>query len=272
MKPTLLAIFAHPDDESSCSGTLAMAVSRGWRVVFACATRGEEGEIADSSLANQNNLWQVRENEMRNACKVLGIDEVYFLDYCDSGMAGSPSNDNPTSFMRADPEVVRRQLVELIRKVKPHTLLTFEPYGVYGHPDHIAVSKFATESFDLAGNANIFPDAGDPWQAQRLFYAAMATDWFERARRQMAVMNLNTDGFENLAQYLKPITDEQITHRLDVSGFYPVKMESLRCHKTQIGPDSAFFHMMKPEFADLQGEEMFIQAQPSSPIFDLFSF
>ena len=270
MKPTLLAIFAHPDDESGCSGTLGMAVARGWRVVFACATRGEEGEIADPSLATPENLWQVREQEMRRACKVLGIDEVYFLDYCDSGMAGTPPNDNPKSFMQADPEMVHRQLVQLIRDVKPHTILTFEPYGIYGHPDHIAISKFATEAFDMAGQSGVFLETGLPWQAQRLFYMAMSIDWFERVRARMAEMKLDTSGFENLAQYLKPALDGQITHRLDVSEFVPAKMESLRCHKTQIGPNSPFYHMLKPEFEEIQGEEMFIQVKPASPIVDLF--
>ena len=270
MSLTLLAIFAHPDDESGCSGTLAMAVARGWRVVFACATRGEEGEIADPVLATQENLWQVREREMRCALKVLGIDEVYFLDYCDSGMAGTPPNDNPKSFMQADSEMIHRQLVQLIRDIKPHTILTFEPYGVYGHPDHIAISKFTTDAFDLAGQSGAFPETGDPWQAQRLFYMAMSIDWFERARDLMAMMNLDTSGFENLAQYLKPALDRQISHRLDVSEFVPRKMESLSCHRTQIGPNSAFYHLMKSEFHALHREESFIQVRPASPILDFF--
>jgi len=271
MSKTLLAIFPHPDDENSCSGMLAMAVSRGWRVVFACATRGEEGEIADPSLATPENLWEVREMEMRNALKVLGIDEVHFLDYCDSGMAGTPPNDNPKSFMRANPETVQRQLVELIRYVKPHTILTFEPYGVYGHPDHIAASKFATEAFDLAGKLDAFPETGAPWQAKRLLYVALDTRWVERVRDRLAMMKLDTSGFENLAQYLKPDTDELITHRLDVSAFVAKKLESLRCHKTQIGPNSAFYHMLKPELLELQSEETFIQVRPTSILDDLFS-
>jgi len=173
--------------------------------------------------------------------------------------------------MCADPETVERQLVELIRKVQPAMILTFEPYGIYGHPDHVAISKFTTEAFDLAGDPDFFPEGGDPWQPKNLFYLVMATDWFKRVRDHIAVLNLDPSGLDNLAQYLKPATDAMITHRLNVSEFVPVKMESLRCHKTQIGPQSAFYHLLRPEFAKIHAEEMFIQVWPESRGGDFFS-
>ncbi|HNB53254.1 MAG TPA: PIG-L family deacetylase [Anaerolineales bacterium] len=269
MTPTLLILLAHPDDETGCSGTMMTALAQGWRVVLACATRGEEGEIADPKLATRENLWQVREAELRCACQILGVDEVVFLDYCDSGMDGSPSNENPKSFMQAQPAIVHQQLVQLIRRTRPEAVITFEPYGIYGHPDHIAMSRFATTAFNLAGDTSFYPEGGPPWQARQLFYFVIPTPWFAKVRDQMKALGLDTSGFDSLAQFLRPSLDTQITHILDVSTFVPQKMASLRCHQTQIGPDSGFYHLMKPEFMSLHGQEHYIQIYPMEfePIF-----
>jgi LmbE family N-acetylglucosaminyl deacetylase len=272
MQPTLLVLYAHPDDESASSGTIAKAISLGWRVVLICATRGEEGEISDPSLATPENLWEVREGELLCAAKVLGIDEVHFLDYCDSGMAGTLPNQNPKSFMQADPKQVITHLIKLIRQIRPHTMMTFEPYGIYGHPDHIAISKFATEAFRAAGQESNSPELGLPWKTKRLFYTALSSEWFRRLRNNMADLQLDTSGFESLAQFLKHENDRAITHTLNLREFVTTKVESLRCHQTQIGPNTPFYHLLKPEFGEIQAEEMFIQKVPSSPIEDIFSF
>lgn len=262
---TLLAVFPHPDDESSCSGTLAMAVDRGWRVVAAVATRGEAGEIADPSLATPKTLGEVREREMRAACQVLGIEEVRFLGYCDSGMAGTPENELITSFHRADPERVTGQIVELIRELRPQIVVTFEPFGVYGHPDHIATSRYTTQAFDLGGDPAAYPKTGEPYQPQRLYYTAFPMPWFRRVQDRIRSLNLDSSSLDQMRPVIEDNAEKvaaQITHEMDVSAYVQAKVESLACHRTQFTPHAPFFHMLKPEMADLMADEYFIQARP----------
>ena len=127
---TLLAIYAHPDDEaSSGGGTLARYAADGVNVALVCATRGEVGEIADDSLATPETLSQVREQELRNAADALGVGEVVFLSYRDSGMAGTDDNDNPAALVNAPEDEVVSQLVGVIRRLKPQVIMTFDPTG-----------------------------------------------------------------------------------------------------------------------------------------------
>jgi LmbE family N-acetylglucosaminyl deacetylase len=242
-----------------------MAVDRGWRVVFAVATRGEAGEIADPSLATPDTLGQVREREMRAACKVLGIEDLRFLGYRDSGMAGTPENDLPASLHRAGAERVTDQIVALIREVRPQIVLTFEPFGIYGHPDHIAVSRYTTRAFDASGDPMAYPEAGNPWQPQRLYYSAFPMSWFARIRERMRSLDLDTRGLERLSTQIKDNAEKvaaQITHEVDVSAYIEAKVESLACHRTQFTPHAPFYHMLKPQMAELMAREYFIQARP----------
>jgi LmbE family N-acetylglucosaminyl deacetylase len=143
----LLVIFAHPDDEGGTSGTLAYYIARGAAVTLACATRGEVGEISDPILATPETLGEVREAELRAACAHLGIEDVRFLGYRDSGMVDTPPNNDPRSLHQAPLDSVVAQLVGLIRDVRPHAIITFEPAGGYGHPDHLAVHRGKRRAF-----------------------------------------------------------------------------------------------------------------------------
>ena len=262
--PTLLAITAHPDDETLCSGVLAMAAARGWRVALACATRGEAGEIAGDALATVETLGAVREEELRCACAQLGFEELFFLGYCDSGMAGTPLNDRPTSFTRADPETVVRQLVSLMRELRPQSVITFEPFGIYGHPDHIAISRYATEAFDRAADAEAFADSGRPWQPQTLYYGALPLSWIERIGERMVRAGLGTSGIEEMFEQIKGPAEAvaaQITHEVDVSAYVPRKTASLACHRTQLTDHALLTHLKKPMMADIIAREFYIEAR-----------
>lgn len=242
-----------------------MAVDRGWRVVLAVATRGEAGEIADPSLATPETLGEVREREMRAACKLLGVEDVWFLNYCDSGMAGTPENELPTSLHRADPERVTGQILEMMRELRPQIVITFEPFGIYGHPDHVAVSRYTTRAFDIAGDSTVLPETGKAWQPQRLYYCAFPMPWFARVRERMRSLNLDASGFEQLSTHIKDNAEKvaaQITHEIDVSAYVEAKVSSLACHRTQLTPHAPFYHMLTPEMWDLLAREYFIQARP----------
>jgi len=142
---TVLGIFAHPDDEAFGSGgTLAELVQKGHRVTTVCATNGDVGEISDPALATPENLWQVRQGELRDAMAVTGISDVRFLGYRDSGMDGTPDNDNPASMFRADAAKVDAQISAVMEELTPDIVITHDPTGGYGHPDHVTVYQRTT--------------------------------------------------------------------------------------------------------------------------------
>ncbi|MGH8245046.1 MAG: PIG-L family deacetylase, partial [Gammaproteobacteria bacterium] len=241
LKDTLLAVFAHPDDECfGTGGTLAKHAANGGRVVLACATRGEAGEISDPALATPDTLGTVREAELRASCAVLGIEELHLLGYRDSGMEGTPENDDPRCYHQADPAEAARQLVALIREVRPQVVITFEPGGGYGHPDHIAVSRHTTAAYDLADDPEAYPEAGEVWQPQRLFYTAIPTSTFDTLRERMEALGLDTSMFDRAGAIRRSFTDDEITTVLDVSAHLDTKYAAFDCHRTQHNPDGLF--------------------------------
>src|SRR3989338_7858462 len=156
---TILAIFAHPDDESfGAGGTLAKYAHGGADVFLICATSGEVGLISDPSLATRDTLPHVREKELRAACAALGIREPIFLGYRDSGMAGTEDNHHPACLAMAPPQEVAGELVRWIRLLRPQVVITWDPSGGYGHPDHVAVHRHATEAFARAGDREGYPE------------------------------------------------------------------------------------------------------------------
>lgn len=260
--PRLLAVFAHPDDEAfGVAGSLARAAASGARVTLVCATRGEVGQIADPSLATPDNLGEVRERELRAAAQVLGVSDVRFLDYRDSGMAGTSDNADPRALANADPDAVVAKLVALVRELRPDVVVTFEPGGGYGHPDHIAISRHTTAAFDQAADPNALAAAGAPHPAQRLYYAAIPRSalraWFERARQQ----SLDTGPFRDVDPEQVGTPDEAITTRVDVRPWLDQKRTALARHATQIGPNDPLRQLPEDARDRMLGQETFIQVR-----------
>jgi LmbE family N-acetylglucosaminyl deacetylase len=272
----LLAVFAHPDDEGAVAGTLARYAQEGAQVTLVCATRGEAGEISDPSLATPENLGSVREEELRCACAALGIADLRLLGYCDSGMEGTSKNDLPTSFIRADADEVTGKLVRIMRETRPHVVITFEPFGWYGHPDHIAAGRYATEAFALAGDAEAYSGAGAPWQPARLFHAALRLSDFTPMVDYALAHNLDLDFPDQFPIEREEALAAQITHRLDGDPFREAKSAAMACHRTQFGDDHLFNVVPQEVMRIVNRYEYFIQvepplAPPSSPIDDLFA-
>ncbi|NOZ05366.1 MAG: hypothetical protein GXP41_03290 [Chloroflexi bacterium] len=193
----LLAVFAHPDDESfGTGGTLAHYAAQGVHTGLVCATRGEVGEISDPALATRETLAQVREDELRCAAQTLGVGELFVLDYRDSGMAGTSENEDPRSLVRAASEQVVGRLVGIIRKFRPQVVITFEPNGGYGHPDHIAIHRHTVAAFHAAGDPSQYPDQGTPWQAERLMYTAIPRSFFVKMRDRLVEAGVDVSGFD----------------------------------------------------------------------------
>src|SRR2546426_7323016 len=192
----LLACFAHPDDEAfTASGVLAASTARGVQVCLVCATCGEEGDIRQPGVATRETLGQVRHEELRRSCTVLGLQEPIMLGYRDSGWGASAAQYHPNAFIQAPPWQVVQRLVEEIRRFKPHIVLTFEPDGISGHKDHKAISRHTTAAVQMAGDPAAFPEQAQaglfPYHPLRLFYVARLQGY----RMRRAIL-LRQAGFE----------------------------------------------------------------------------
>ena len=265
---TLMAVFAHPDDETfGIGGTLARyGADPAVRVVLVCATRGEAGEISDPALASPEHLGQVREQELRCACRILGVDALYFLDYRDSGMAGAPDNQHPRALIRADVEEAVGKITALIRRERPDVIVTFDETGGYGHPDHVAVHHYTKAAFAAAADPARYPEqleAGlTPHQASKLYYTAIPRRFFRALVAKMQEL-----GLEVPERYLERqempfgLPDEACTTDILVQDFWEVKLAAARCHATQLRPDS-FMALLPPEvMRQLQAWECFQLAE-----------
>jgi N-acetyl-1-D-myo-inositol-2-amino-2-deoxy-alpha-D-glucopyranoside deacetylase len=168
---TLLAVLAHPDDESfGMGGTLAMYARQGVNVHLVCATRGEAGNVSPEFLQGFESVAELREHELRCAAGKLGLAGVHFLDYRDSGMPGSADNAHPQALIQAPMEEIAGKIVGIMRQLRPQVVVTFDPIGGYRHPDHIAIHKATVAAFHAAGNVEWFMDQGDVYQPEKLYY------------------------------------------------------------------------------------------------------
>ena len=256
---SLLGLFAHPDDEQLMSGVFAQAALEGIRTGLICATRGEMGEIADPALATPENLGQVREAEMRAAATVIGVKHLWFLDYRDSGMLGTPPNEDERAFLRADRQEALRRIVKIVREFKPTVMVTFDSTGAYGHPDHITIYELATQAFSAAADHTMFPEEGEPRQAARLFYTAFQRSSMRELQRFIEQSNMET-GFRGLDPEKFGLPDEEITHAIDVKDWVPVKAKSVEHHRTQMNPNSPMAKMPPEFWTKLRSTEYFQQA------------
>lgn len=262
----LLACFAHPDDEAfPVGGALAAHVERGVEGRLITTTLGEEGEIRQPGAATRETLGEIRRIELSCAVRALGLGSHELLDYRDSGMAGWEANHHPRAYIRAPDAAVVERLTLEIRRFRPQVVLTFEPGGLYGHPDHIAVCRHATAAFHQAGDPAAFPQqlAGGlaPHQPQRLFYSArpvgFRTEWAAALRG--AGIDFPPPTPEQERQGVPP---EQIHLELDVSPQLERKMACILCHRTQVAADWPYHRVPRAVAERILGREFYIRAHP----------
>lgn len=273
---SLLAAFGHPDDEAFGTGaTLAHYAALGVQVGLVCATRGEVGEIADPTLATPETLGEVREEELRCAARTLGVREVDFLGYRDSGMPGTPENADPRAFANIPAEEVVCRLVRMIRRWQPQVVITFEPGGGYGHPDHMAISRHTTAAFHAAADPAAYPDQGAAWPAARLFYTVIPRSFFAEMRDRMTALGIDTSQFARFDENKIGWPDERVHCRMDVSDQIETKLAALQCHRTQLGPENLFRRLPEEIVKQMLSREHFslVWPEPSSGLHlgDLFA-
>ena len=245
---TLLAVFAHPDDESfGMGGTLSLYAARGYRVELICATRGEAGEISDPSLATAETLAEVREIELRCAARSMGMRPPIFLNYRDSGMMGTPENDHPLSLHRANRREAVGKVTLLLRELQPDVVVTFEPGGGYGHPDHVAIHQITVAAVAAAADPTQYPQqiaAGlAPYRVKKFYYTALPRQFFRKMAEKLAAAGVDLSQMSgvrdgSMAEWGMP--DELVTTTIDVSSTLDQKIASWQCHRTQLNPQGPF--------------------------------
>ncbi len=253
----LMAIFAHPDDEGAAGGTLVHYANNGVEVSLVCTTRGEVGEISNPALATPETLGEVRQKELEVACRVLGIKHLRFLDRRDSGMDGTPENEDPRALVQANPDEVKAQLVGIMQELQPDVVITFEPFGWYGHPDHIAVSRWVTELLGEGGD--------EDWYPQRFFHSVIPFSKFGKMVETAVAQGYLEDGGgigDNLPAEQLMKTETAVTHVIDVLAEFDTKQSGMNAHKTQFGEDNMFIKIPRDLMIEASGHEYFIQIFP----------
>jgi N-acetyl-1-D-myo-inositol-2-amino-2-deoxy-alpha-D-glucopyranoside deacetylase/mycothiol S-conjugate amidase len=250
---TLMAVHAHPDDESSSTGgLLRLAAEQGHTTIVVTCTNGELGKvnIPDVRLnprqdpADRQRLARIRQAELAQATAILGITRVYQLGYHDSGMAGWDSNHDRQAFVQAHPEDVIGQLVHLIRRHRPDVVVTYDAIGGYGHPDHIMAHRVTVASVEAAAVAERFPEGGAPWQVRKVYAIVWPRSSVRRALKVMHVLEFF--GFHTPLRepHFDPdvvgCPDELMTTRIDVRSVLRAKWAALCAHRSQMGRTGRF--------------------------------
>jgi LmbE family N-acetylglucosaminyl deacetylase len=173
-KRGILVVLAHPDDETfGMGGTLALYAQQGVEVNLVCATRGEVGDVPEGMMDGYTSVAELREHELMEATKILGIKNVDFLGYRDSGMPGSPDNQHSQALAAAPLDEVAGKVVQYIRKYRPQVVLTFDPIGGYRHPDHIAIQRAAEQAFYKAGDPTFYSENYPSFSPKKLYFHTM---------------------------------------------------------------------------------------------------
>jgi len=250
-----MCVHAHPDDETiSTGGVLLRAAAEGRRTVVVTCTGGELGEIVGEHMdpvAVRPRLGEVRRGELTNALAILGAGEPRLLGYRDSGMVGTPGNDDPRAFWRANVDAAVGKVVAEIRAFRPDVLVTYDALGIYGHPDHVQAHRVALLASEACAASALYPEAGEPWRIPKVYLVTVPQSFVAMAHRELTVRGLASpfgpSGSTQPGPFGSP--DEVVTTIVDVSAHVQRKLAALRAHASQIGPSSFFLNLP----ADLTG-------------------
>lgn len=278
---SLLAVFAHPDDESfGPGGTLARYAAAGVDVWLVCGTDGDAGTVDAEMLVNHASTAQLRAAELCCAAQTLGLKGVDWLGYRDSGMAGSDDNQHPDSLYQAPMEEVVGKIVASIRRHRPKVVICDNPFGGYGHPDHIKLHQATVQAVAAAGDPDQFPDQGAAHQPQRLFYTAFSAGIFKFLVRFLPLLGRDPRRFgrNNDIDLIEIMTWETPVHaRVDVRRFLKVKDTASACHASQGGGGGGPFRLIPGPLRNRWlGYETFMQGMPeprpgATVVSDLFA-
>jgi LmbE family N-acetylglucosaminyl deacetylase len=218
----LMGILAHPDDETlGFGGTFAKYSREGIDTYLLTATRGERGRFGNEKTSpGLEKVGKVRENELIEAAKILGIGKVHFLDYIDGEVD------------QATPLEIIRKIAGHIRKIKPQVIFTFDPAGAYGHPDHMAISQFTAAGIVTAADPGLDKKVNEPSHAvSKFYYGAWSEEKWKIYQASFKELASHVDGVKRVA---KPWPAWNITTRIDASPYWKTVWKAVMCHQTQM--------------------------------------
>jgi N-acetyl-1-D-myo-inositol-2-amino-2-deoxy-alpha-D-glucopyranoside deacetylase len=271
----VLLVHAHPDDETINNGaTMAKMVSEGVSVTLVTCTRGEEGEVLVPELAHlassaEDKLGEHRVTELANAMKELGVTDHRFLgNYRDSGMMGTPQNDHPNCFWKADIEEAAKKLAAIIDEVKPQVLITYDEFGGYGHPDHIQAHRVAMRASEISS-----------WEIQKIYWNIMPKSVVAKGIDAMKAQGSDFFGAENVDDLPFVKDDSFVSALVHAPEQVEKKMAAMKAHATQITLDGPFFALSNNLGVQVFGDEYYtlVKGTKSAPFnednfeVDLFS-
>jgi N-acetyl-1-D-myo-inositol-2-amino-2-deoxy-alpha-D-glucopyranoside deacetylase len=263
-----MLVHAHPDDETIGTGvTMAKYVAEGAQVTLVTCTLGEEGEVLLDEFAHLaadqgDALGAHRQTELAAAMGELGVTDWRLLGgpgrYRDSGMMGTPSNERPDCFWRADLLQAATDLVPIIREVRPQVLITYDDFGGYGHPDHIQAHRVAHYAMDLAEAPSFRPDLGPVWRVPKVYWAA-----FPKSVILAGIDALKVSDPDHEFAQMNPddipfaCDDDLVTTTIEGTEYLPKKLAALRAHGTQVNVDGGFFSLADNVGSQAFGTEYF---------------
>ena len=271
----LLLVHAHPDDETINNGaTMAGYAAAGVGVTLVTCTRGEEGGVLVPSLAHlvarkEDALGSYREGELAEAMSELGVSDYQFLGtpelkFRDSGMMGTPPNENEGTFWRSDLDDASKYLVEIIRDRKPQVLITYDEFGGYGHPDHIKAHRVAMRAVEMAADPDF--GSGEPWEISKIYWSAIPRSALhENLRSSNIVVQILIKFFDHVPSKWKALpfvkADDVVTTKYDGEKFISQKLAALKAHKTQLIIDGDIFKFSKRLSTRIGGLEYYIRVK-----------
>ena len=249
----LLLVHAHPDDETIGTGaSMAKYAAEGALVTLVTCTLGEEGEILVPELEHlaadrEDGLGAHRVGEIAAAMEALRVTDHRFLGgpgrWRDSGMMGTPSNDREDCFWQAPFDEAVRELVAVVREVRPQVVVTYDENGGYGHPDHIQAHRVAVAAFEAAADPTYATGLGEPWTAAKLYWTTVPKSVLQAgidALREAGDAN-GFFGVESADDLPFGVADEVVTTQVDARDQLEAKVAAMRAYKTQIAVDGPFF-------------------------------
>ncbi|UOQ57734.1 mycothiol conjugate amidase Mca [Leucobacter allii] len=244
----LIAVHAHPDDESSKgAATYAHYLDAGAEVLIVSCTGGERGDLLNELVArdpkSRRDLPGLRRDEMARAQEIIGFEHRW-LGYQDSGLPEEGGSVTPSSFAGIPAEVSAEALVRIVREFRPHVMITYNEQGGYPHPDHIRCHEISRIAWQTSGDSEAYPEAGEPWAIKKLYYEEIFNaKRVETVYEHLLARDPDSPLIAQFAELREWMTRRAYrgTARIDVGRFFDRRDEALRAHASQVAPDSSFF-------------------------------
>lgn len=269
LRPTLLAVLAHPDDETfGTGGTLALYAWCGANVHLICATGGEMGHVDPHYLEGYGSIAERRKAELDCAAAKLGLTSVEMLGYRDSGMPGTPANEHPEALAAAPPDAVVARITHAIRRLRPQVVITFDPIGGYRHPDHIAIQRATVRAFHAAGDPAAYPDGLPAYQPQKLYFHTFSRRFLRLVVCLLPLFGRDPRRFgrnQDVDLAGIAVEDFPIHAEIDARAVANQRSEAAACHASQGGDTALRRGVLGWLFRVLGGRETFMRAYPEPP-------